>query len=106
MKLLKVFILSAIPFYMHAQKVEIKVMDNFADLASEQTQSELKPGWTVFDIKLKDKLIHYLSGGHSSQLTDDNMPNSTLFHQTMRFWQTMQLYVFKIKNFIGKSPKA
>ena len=74
MKILKVFILFIIPVNLYAQKVELKVRDNFATLKAEQTQSELKPGWTVFDIKLKDKLTRYLSGGHSSQLTDDNMP--------------------------------
>ncbi len=74
MKILKVFILLIIPVNLFAQKVELKVRDNFATLKAEQTQSELKPGWTVFDIKLKDKLTRYLSGGHSSQLTDDNMP--------------------------------
>ena len=77
MKILKAFILATLPICLHAQKVELKVQDNFVEIEVEQTQTELKPGWTVFDIKLKDKLIHYLNGGHTTQLTDDSTP---LFH--------------------------
>lgn len=106
MKLLKVFILSAIPFYMHAQKVEIKVMDNFVDLASEQTQSELKPGWTVFDIKLKDKLIHYLSGGHSSQLTDDNMPEFHIIPSDNEVLADYAIIRLQNKKLYRKIPKS
>lgn len=74
MNIIKAFILSFIPVCLYAQQVELKVADNFVKLAAEQTQSELKPGWIIFDIKMKDKVTHYLDGGHSSQLTDDNMP--------------------------------
>lgn len=74
MKIIMAFILLTLPICMRAQKVELKVQDHFVKLASEQTQSELKPGWIVFDIKLKDKLVHYLSGGYSTQLTENNKP--------------------------------
>jgi len=74
MNILKAFLLAAMPFSLYAQKVELKVADNFVELAAEQTQSELKPGWIILDVKMKDKLVHYLTGGHATQLTDDNMP--------------------------------
>jgi hypothetical protein len=106
MKILKAFILATIPFCLHAQKVEIMIQDNFVKLASEQTQSELKPGWTVLDIKLKDKLIHYLSGGHSSQLTDDNMPT---FHIVPANNEVLVDYVvirLQNKKYYRKLPKS
>ena len=106
MKLLKVlFILSVIPFNLHAQKVEIKVLNNFAVLASEQTQSELKPGWTVFDIKLKDKLIHYLSGGHSTQLTDDNMPEFHIIPSENEVLADYAIMRLQSKKYYRKIPK-
>jgi len=74
MKILKAFILTILPLCLHAQKVELKVTDSYAEIRAEQTQTELKPGWTVFDIKLKDKFIHYLDGAHATQLTDDGSP--------------------------------
>ena len=77
MKILKAFILSTLPICLHAQKVELKVQDSFLEIDVEQTQTELKPGWTVFDIKLKDKFVHYLNGAHAAQQTDGNTP---LFH--------------------------
>jgi len=107
MKLLKVlFILSAIPFCLNAQKVEIKVLNTFADLASEQTQSELKPGWTVFDIKLKDKLVRYLSGGHSTQLTDDNMPEFHIIPSENEVLADYAIVRLQNKKYYRKIPKS
>ena len=74
MKILKAFILAVLPLCLHAQKVELRVYENFAEVSAEQTQTELRPGWIVFDIKMKDKLTRYLNGAHSAQLTDDNRP--------------------------------
>lgn len=74
MKILMAFLLAVLPLCLHAQKVELRVYENFAEVSAEQTQTELKPGWIVFDIKMKDKLTRYLNGAHSAQLTDDNRP--------------------------------
>ena len=74
MKILMAFLLAVLPLCLHAQKVELRVYENFAEVSAEQTQTELKPGWIVFDIKMKDKLTRYLNGAHSPQLTDDNLP--------------------------------
>lgn len=57
-----------------AQKVEILVGSNWAEIPVQQTQSELKPGWKIVDYQMKGKLTHYLSGGHASQLTEGNRP--------------------------------
>lgn len=106
MKILKVFILLSLPACLYAQKVELKVMDNFATLRAEQTQSELKPGWTVFDIKLKDKVTRYLSRGHSSQLTDNGMPE---FHITPAEDEVLADYVIirlLNKKYYRKIPKS
>ena len=57
-----------------AQKVEISVAGNWAEIPVQQTQSELKPGWKIVDYQMKGKLTHYLSGGHASQLAEGNRP--------------------------------
>lgn len=57
-----------------AQQVEIAVGDGWAEIPAQQTQSELKPGWKIVDYQMKSRLMHYLSGGHASQLTDGNRP--------------------------------
>lgn len=57
-----------------AQKVEISVAGNWAEIPAQQTQSELKPGWKIVDYQMKSRLVHYLSGGHASQLADGNRP--------------------------------
>jgi hypothetical protein len=106
MKILKAFTLLFLPTCMYAQKVELKVLDNFATLKAEQTQSELKPGWTIFDIKLKDKVTHYLSRGHSSQLTDNGMPE---FHITPAEDEVLADYVIirlLNKKYYRKIPKS
>ncbi|MGX8697319.1 MAG: hypothetical protein ACSW8D_13140, partial [Prevotella sp.] len=58
----------------HAQKVEIAVGEGWTNIPAQQTQSELKPGWKIVDYQMKSRLIHYLSGGHASQLADGDKP--------------------------------
>lgn len=74
MKKLGTIILALMPFMAHAQRVELQVAGTMVDIPVQQTQSELKPGWKIVDVKLKDKLTHYLWGGHAAQMTDDQMP--------------------------------
>lgn len=57
-----------------AQRVEILVGGNWAEIPVQQTQSELKPGWKIVDYQMKSKLTRYLSGGHASQLAEDGRP--------------------------------
>ena len=59
---------------MKAQKVEISVSGNWAEIPVQQTQSELKPGWKIVDYQMKSRLTRYLSGGHASQLAEGNRP--------------------------------
>ena len=72
----RIMCLGAILFALsaEAQKVEILVGSNWAEIPAQQTQSELKPGWKIVDYQMKGKLTHYLSGGHASQLTEGNRP--------------------------------
>jgi len=63
-----------LPLMAQAQKVEIRVGSNWAEIPAQQTQSELKPGWKVVDYQMKSKLTRYLSGGHASQLSDGLQP--------------------------------
>ena len=57
-----------------AQRVEIAVEGSWAEIPAQQTQSELKPGWKIVAYQMKSRLVHYLSGGHASQLADGNRP--------------------------------
>ena len=57
-----------------AQRVEIAVEGSWAEIPAQQTQSELRPGWKIVDYQMKSRLVHYLSGGHASQLADGNRP--------------------------------
>lgn len=61
-------------FSAYAQKVEMAVGDGWVEIPAQQTQSELKPGWKIVDYQMKSRLIHYLSGGHASQLADGDKP--------------------------------
>ena len=72
----RIMCLGAILFALsvRAQKVEILVGSNWAEIPAQQTQSELKPGWKIVDYQMKSKLTHYLSGGHASQLAEGNRP--------------------------------
>ena len=63
-----------VPLFVWAQKVEILVGNNWAEIPVQQTQSELKPGWKIVDYQMKSKLTHYLSGSHASQLAEGNRP--------------------------------
>lgn len=105
MKILKLIILFYIPVCLYAQKVELKVQDNLVKLMPEQTQSELKPGWTIFDIKLKDKLVHYLTGGHSSQLTDDNMPEFHIIPSENEMLNDYAILRLQNKKYYRRLPK-
>ena len=72
----RIMCLGAILFALSAkaQKVEILVGSNWAEIPAQQTQSELKPGWKIVDYQMKSKLTHYLSGGHASQLAEGSQP--------------------------------
>ena len=72
----RIMCLGAILFALsvRAQKIEILVGSNWAEIPAQQTQSELKPGWKIVDYQMKSKLTHYLSGGHASQLAEGNRP--------------------------------
>lgn len=90
----------------HAQKVEIAVGDNWAEIPALQTQSELKPGWKIVDYQMKSRLTHYLSGGHATQLAEGNQP---IFRVTPGPQEVLVDYaVIRLKRFKNyrKLPKA
>ena len=106
MKILKTFILSFLPVCLYAQKVELKVQDNFDEIVVEQTQTELKPGWTVFDIKMKDKLVHYLNGAHAMQMTRDNMPQFHIIPGKDDVLADYAIIRLQSKKYYRKLPKS
>lgn len=74
MKKMISFVLLLFALVAKAQKVEILVGGNWAEIPAQQTQSELKPGWKIVDYQMKSKLTHYLSGAHAAQLAEGNRP--------------------------------
>ena len=59
---------------MQAQRVQIIVSGNPVTVQAVQTQAEVRAGWRIVDIQLKNRVTRYLYGRHSSQLTDDGQP--------------------------------
>lgn len=74
MKRFYTIFIAFLPFFCMAQKVQIQLADTLINLPAQQTQTEVKSGWKIVDIQLKDKVTHYLPGTHSMQLTDDGFP--------------------------------
>lgn len=74
MRIKQLFFAFFLPMMAFGQSVAVMVGSDFVTIPVQQTQTELKPGWTIVDIKLKDKLVHYLYGAHSTQLADDRQP--------------------------------
>ena len=74
MKKMISFVLLLFALVAKAQKVEILVGGNWAEIPAQQTQSELTPGWKIVDYQMKSKLTHYLSGAHAAQLAEGNRP--------------------------------
>lgn len=74
MKKMISFVLLLFALVAKAQKVEILVGGNWAEIPAQQTQSELKPGWRIVDYQMKSKLTRYISGAHAAQLAEGNRP--------------------------------
>ena len=74
MKKILTFLTLFVALNVQAQKVEIAVDNNWAEIPAQQTQSELKPGWKIVDYQMKSRLTRYLSGGHATQLSDSSRP--------------------------------
>lgn len=80
MKRLYLIVIFMLSLAAHAQRptqpsaVNILVGDSLYELPPVASQSEIKPGWKIVDIKLKDKTIRYLWGKHAKQLTDNKTP--------------------------------
>lgn len=71
-------LLLILPILAKAQTVELLTGDRYVALSAEQTQTEIKPGWKIVDIQLKNKATRYLAGRMARQLTDDQMPTFRL----------------------------
>jgi hypothetical protein len=119
MKKAILFILISFPFIGWGQNAKLYVGENPVTLKSEQTQTEVKPGWKIVDIQLKSKSVKYFWGKQSQQLTDNPKPtfvilpkeNETLVdYAIMRLKQKRQyrtLYSAKLyeNNYIRMEPK-
>lgn len=95
-----------IPTFMFARKVQLSVAGNWVEIQAQQTQSELKPGWTIADIKLKDKLTRYLNGSQSTQTTDDGSPSLLIEPGDREVLVDYAIIRLSRKKFYRKLPKA
>ena len=67
-------LLYIVPLGVQAQRVQLMVAGNPVTIQAVQTQTEVRAGWRIVDIQLKNRVTHYLYGRHSTQLTDDGQP--------------------------------
>ena len=68
------FILLFLPLQVWSQRIWLMVGPGFIEVPAEQTQTEVRPGWRIVDIQLRDHTTRYLQGRVARQLTDDRMP--------------------------------
>ncbi len=57
-----------------AQRINLLDGQEVYPIQSQQTQTEIKPGWKIVDLQLKNKLSKYLWGTRSKQLIDTPTP--------------------------------
>lgn len=74
MKRIFIYILLCATLEANAQHVKLYVAGTPHCMKAEETQTEVKPGWKIIDIQLKDKATKYLCGKHAQQLTESRTP--------------------------------
>jgi hypothetical protein len=57
-----------------AQRISLLDGEQVYPIQSQQTQTEVKPGWKIVDLQLKSKWAKYLWGTKSKQLIDTPSP--------------------------------
>lgn len=57
-----------------AQRISLQDGEQVYPIQSQQTQTEVKPGWKIVDLQLKSKWAKYLWGTKSKQLIDTPSP--------------------------------
>ena len=73
-------------------------------IEAQQTQTEVKPGWKIVDIQLKDKYQRYLWGTKAKQLADSNRPQFVVDTDTLLL-NDMLLIKLKTKKEYRRIPK-
>ncbi len=74
MKVLATICLALLPSIAMAQRVEMMVEGNVAEMTLHTTQTEIRPGWKISDYQMNDRTTRYLWGAHATQLADNNRP--------------------------------
>lgn len=70
------FLMMVWPILALAQKADVYMVVNGNAVAprADHFMTEVKPGWKIVDVKLKDKTFHYLWGHQASQTADGRQP--------------------------------
>lgn len=87
-----------------AQTVSIVSDGKAFAIEAQQTQTEVKPGWKIVDIQLKDKYQRYLWGTKARQLADSNRPQFVVDTDTLLL-NDMLLIKLKTKKEYRRIPK-
>lgn len=88
----------------HAQNIILMEDGNSFPIEAQQTQSELKPGWKIVDIQLKDKVRRYLWGTKAKQLATNTKPQFIVDTDTLLL-SDMVLMKLKTKKEYRRIPK-
>ena len=103
-KTLAVLFLSAAGMTARAQEITLMGDGVSFPIEVQQTQTEVKPGWKIVDIQLKDKYQRYLWGTKAKQLADSNRPQFVVDTDTLLL-NDMLLIKLKTKKEYRRIPK-
>ena len=68
-------LLITVSSFSKAQTIMMDASPAAVQIESQQTQSELRPGWKIVDIQLKSKIKRYLWGSKAKDLSDTAYPS-------------------------------
>lgn len=103
-------VLACILLAMHATDTPAQSVSLYSDgksypIATQQTQTEVKPGWKIVDIQLKSTLRRYLWGAHAKDLADNTRPQFIVDTDTLLL-SDMVLIKLKTRKEYRRIPEA
>ena len=87
-----------------AQSIALSDNGNTIEIESQQTQSEIKPGWKIVNIQLKSTLKRYLWGNTAKIYTDQQQPRFVVNTDSLTLSE-MALIKLKSKREYRSIPK-
>lgn len=107
MKKIAIIILFVLGYsHASAQKISIDVDGTMVEIQSQQTQTEIKPGWKIVDIQLKSKLVRYLWGKQARVFSDEKRPAFLVTPAEEGVLSDLVFIKLKQKNEYRRIPKS